>query len=201
MLVKVISFYTEGSYREYASVLMQSCFRYEVPYEVVLETKSTTWAEAVSYKPEFIRKMLHGISGWDGVLWTDADSEFASRPDFSVFSQCDMAWHRFSRTKESNPEWLTGTMWFRKIPAVLTFLSEWAKRMESPKYAEVFTPEQAAFRDEWSDKPYDWSIRTMDLSPEWVWIHDDFPKIYGERKPVIVHKQASRMHRGTILTR
>ena len=128
MKVKVISFATSGAYMQEAERLLDSCKKFQLNVNLVEFSKEflATWNEAVVYKPTFIHDQLRIWSDYDGVLWTDADSEFASAPDWTfkdrpMFVHCDMAWHQFKRSTAHALENLTGTMFFATKPAVIAF--------------------------------------------------------------------------------
>jgi len=157
-----------------------------------------SWKAVVGYKPQFIYNALVRCleTRVDGILWIDADAIVRRPLDWALFASCDVAWHLFRRYPKADDEFLTGTMFFRVTAPVLEFVEEWALATPAMKFSD--TPEQLSLKSTWIKAhagAWTWKerLRHTDLPPEWVWIFDDFPAIYGkDRRLVIEHHQASR---------
>lgn len=198
--VQVVAFATMGPYLAEAKKLLDSADEFGIkvdistlPQPVSYLAEWSDWSDVVSYKPRFILKMLDKHKDRDGILYTDADSKFARYAEFSVFEKAHIGFHTFKRSKAHPTEFLTGTMYFAVTPTVRKFVEDWASI--TPTYRKKFTPEQDSLKE--CMKRWGGAISYVDPGPEWCWIHDDFPNIYGQRTPVVVHFQASRRMRGS----
>ena len=194
MRVKVVSFATTGEYDREADRLRESAKRFNVDINVVTYSRDflPTWFDAVKFKPRFIAEQLALWSDdYSGVLWSDADSEFVAAPDWDTFDACHAAWHRFKRSKMHEEENLTGTMFF--APSTLTkhFLHDWIAATEA--IGKCDTPEQRSLKAVMAERRE--SFIAKDMPASYVWIFDDFPALYPGVKPVVIHRQASRIHK------
>ena len=191
MRVLVIAYYTTwNGYDKEAERLSKSLKRFELESDILSLSRDylPSWNDAVSYKPRFILEAFDHSKEFDGYLYVDADAQFVGKPDFSIFETCDLSFHKFKRCISTPTEFLTGTMYFANVPRVKEFIQLWAQ--ETIPYKHTDTPEQHGLKDAMQKMP---SMNVLDLPPEWVWIFDDFPKIYGkDRCPIIKHYQASR---------
>ena len=184
----VVSFWTP-SYGPYGDKLEESLKRFGIRHSVLeMDSEMSGWSEAVSYKPKFILSCLEKNPCQD-ILWVDADAEFKSKPDWSMIDGCDVAWHKFKRSRNHEAEDLTGTMFFKNTDAVKALVTSW--HAVTPVFQKTFTPEQDSLKVCFQHS----TLAHKDMPAEWVWIYDDFPTIYGSREPVIVHYQASRVMR------
>lgn len=180
-------------YESEVARLCDSANRFGVDLFVYRCDPFDSWNDAVSWKPHFIASCLERFADCDGILWTDADSKFHDHPHYAELEKCDLAWHRFRRTKNHEEEFLTGTMFFRRTPEVSAFVCRWIELV--PKHCHSFTPEQDALKSAWSEE-WEHRLTYVALGPEWCWIFDDFPEHYGrDRKPHLIHYQASRRKR------
>lgn len=200
MKVKTVAFYTLGPYADEAKKLLDSCDEHGVDVDLSAMPKplpSTAgwrdWHDVVTFKPKFILSMLQKHKDYDGILYTDADSRFVRPPDWSVFDSAHVSFHTFKRNAHTEPEFLSGTMYFANTPTVLEFVEHWAK--VTPNFRYKFTPEQDSLKSIWGH----WGevLIYKDPGPEWCWIFDDSIKIYGHRSPFVIHYQASRRLRGS----
>lgn len=198
-VVRVVAFYTNDAYAREARALHESLQAYALHYQTVHVAGLVTWAEAVMYKPRFILTCLREMQA-DAVFYTDADSEFRKKPDWSIFKDVDVSWSQFKRGMHHPVEHLTGSMFFRNTPEVRSFVEDWAQETSLPGYAARFTPEMDSLRVTWELKtatgPEVWSkrLRYLDLPSAWVcW--DERKEIDPSIDPVIWHRQASRRHR------
>jgi len=196
-VVKVVAFYTEGPYEREAERLHHSLERFKLYYETA-KIPAISWAEAVLSKPRFILDALRE-SAADAIFYTDADSEFKALPDWSLFKDCDVSYHKLQRSPIHEVESLTGSMWFRNTPEVRSAVEDWALECQKPHYRKHFTPEQAALNLVWGQSVTAGSLwagklRFLQLPPEYVWL-EDLREVYGDRAPVIEHRQVSRKYR------
>lgn len=193
MKVKVVSFCTAGPYAEEAKKLRESCDKFGLDCIAVEYTREylPTWKDAVCLKPDHMFECLILWDNYDYILWTDADSFFVKKPDFDKFKGCDVAWHKFKRTRNHEEEFLTGTMLLRPCEEVISFARAWGGRTR--EFYHTDTPEQRSLKVVWPD--FADKLKFMDLGPDMVYIHDDFKSIYPKVDPVIIHTQASRKYR------
>lgn len=190
MNIWIMSYFTDGSiYEHEAARLKASLEEFDIcKYVVHRAPACDTWGEAVRYKPAFIQEMLALFRHCDGVLYVDTDAAFLREPDFSVFEDCHFAAHHFKRSPHAQEEILTGTLYFANTPTVKEMIDDWI--VETVRWKHSMTPEQDSLREilpRWQDQ-----IIAKRLDPEWCWIYDDFPAVYGQRMPIIEHYQASR---------
>lgn len=197
-VVKVCGYYTNREYQREAVRLLDSLDRFGLYYEVKALHGVDGWLDSVLAKPRFILDCLRE-SAADAILYTDADSEFLAKPDWEVFKDANVSWHRFKRSDAHAQENLTGTMWFRNTPEVRSFVEDWAAETLLPAYRNHFTPEQDSLRATFDLKTSGgqlWcqQLRFVPMPPTWCWF-DDCREVYGEQVPVVLHRQASRKHR------
>ena len=189
-MIKAIAFTTNPYYQDLSVRLEKSLAKYAIPYEFQRITHPGSWHAAVSMKPAFIRRMLEATC-LEGVLYLDADAEVVAPLPMDVFNGVDIGFTNFQRSLDHPAEMLTGTMFFRKSPEVLSFLDAWVERV--PVWSHSQTPEQDALKQTFVDlKP---TLAVMSMSPAWTYIHDDFKELFPDVKPLIMHYQASREYR------
>jgi len=139
------------------------------------------------WKPTFISQMMARWIEYDGILYTDADSVFRRRPGWDSLKDADFAYHKFRRSQHHNEEILTGTLFLANTPFMAEFVGRWIE--ETRNYAWSDTPEQDSLKKTLESSP---EPKVKDFGPEYCWIYDDFPPIYGKKDVVIEHFQASR---------
>lgn len=191
MKIKIVSFATEGAYDVEADRLRESANRFGVDLNVVVYTREhlPTWQVAVKFKPRFIAEQLAlWADEYDGILWTDADSEFVSAPDWTVFDGCHAAWHKFKRSKMHEEELLTGTMYFSASTLAKHLLHDWIEATEN--VGDCDTPEQRSLKAVMAEKRESFIVK--DPGAAYCYVFDDFKEIYPGVEPVVLHRQASR---------
>lgn len=190
MNVKVVGYFDRGrGYEDEADGLEKTLAGHDLDYEIYEVGPFSSWRKAVAYKPQFIRRALSELREYDGLLYIDVDARVVRKPDFEVLRNIHFGFHRFKRSRHHKPEALTGTLWLANTVKVREFLDKWIEM--TPKFTSN-TPEQDSLAYCLKAKrPKDFYVGN--LPPTWCWIFDDFPPIYGnDKKPVIVHYQASR---------
>lgn len=197
--MRVISYFTD-LYAWDAEQLLKSLARSGVSdYSVERRPQLGSWERNTQYKAPFIlEKLLEG----DSVVWTDADSRIRQYPSLFDSLTCDVAF--FFLTKEQVPEFelpsnstlsresidrhgylQSGTMFFNNTPKSIALVEKWISINEQDHV-------------QWDQ----WTLQTAielipglvveNLPPEYVWIDGISSAIFGSRKPVIEHLQASR---------
>lgn len=203
--MKIVSYYTD-LYAWDAEQLMKSLARQGVlNFKVERRPQLGSWERNTQYKAPFIlEKLLEG----EPVVWTDADSRIRQYP--ALFDQltCDAAF--FYLTKEQVPEFQlpagsilsqesidrdgylqSGTMFFNYTPKTIELLNKWISINEQDHV-------------QWDQ----WTLQTAidqvpgltieKLPPEYVWIDGSSVSIFGSKKPVIEHLQASRKYKNKL---
>lgn len=198
LTVKVVSYHTLGPYAEYARDLVRTAKSFGVELHSVPMPEPAEWmfnwndwSDVVAWKPSFLLHQLDKWKSMDGILYVDADATFEAYPDFSIFEGVHFSAHWFTRSKVHETEILTGTLYLANTPTIREFVSDWIDA--TPPFRHTFTPEQASLKyiwPKWKEK-----LIVKDMPPEYVWIGDTFGHVYGDRKPVILHHQASRKYR------
>ena len=192
MSVRVVSFYSPD-YVDCAMQLARSCDEFGIDREIDAVPIFPSWADGVSFKPQFIYQKLQSIPDGSGMLWTDADSQFRSEPDWSIFNAIDFSACLFQWSPAHALEMLTGTVFFRKSPRVVDFVKRWMLATPTWRKANVDTPEQLSLKETWERQLKDkHPLRFLDLPKEWVYIQPDFQDLYPKMVPRIEHLQASR---------
>lgn len=189
----IIAYATNGAYMEMLRELGTSVRDSGMPFKARFPTHlwGCSWVEAVLWKPQFILDELCDTS-LDGLIYTDADSKMRRRPPVEDVDRADIGLHYFHRTPASPPECLTGTMFFRKSPAVIELLEAWVAKTIA--YSSSFTPEQDSLKEilSWSAHK---GLVVKALDPEWCFIFDDMRAMYPKAQPIFEHFQASRRFR------
>lgn len=197
--MKVVSYYTD-LYAWDAEQLLKSLARSGVDnYAVERRPQLGSWARNTQYKAHFIlEKLLEG----DSVVWTDADSRIKQYPSLFDTLSCDVAF--FFLTKDQAPEFQlphdsiltpelierdgylqSGTMLFNNTPNSIALVEKWISLNEQDHVQWDQWTLQTAIE-------YIPGLIVEKLPPEYNWIDGISPGIFGSRKPVIEHLQASR---------
>ena len=189
MIIKIVSFAIGAAYHKAMERLEKSlsgqC------YELTKSHVIKDWKSCVVEKPQFILNALEN-SYCDGVLWTDADSELVSKPDWNVFQGVDMGAVRWRRSPQHEEEILTGTMFWAKSDRAIELCREWAYL--TPSYREHFTPEQASLK-EILGREESKAYKVKALPVEWCYIADDHAEEFPNVHPIFKHYQMSRQER------
>lgn len=187
----VVAFATER-YAAHAEAMRATATELGQEVELKRLPGKYTWDEAVRLKPQVILHCLYTALGRDGIFYVDADARWRRIPDWTVFKDIDIGFHKFTRSRQHPQEFLTGSMYFQRSNRMLGFLEAWIT--ETEQVGASMTPEQDSLKRLLS-YPRWRHIRVAELGPEWCWIKGDFEAIYGNRSPMIVHLQASRSMR------
>lgn len=193
MNILIAAFHTNDFYRKQSERLVASLDRLGMKnYTIEFVDGWKTWNDAVSHKPAWILGMLNPVymEGYDGLFYTDADSEFMRKPDWSVMKDCDFAAVEWKRYPTSEPEILTGSMYFSNNDRVRQFVAEWDRL--TPKYKHTFTPEQRSLAEYFS-QPNPIAFKRLPLG--WCKIHDDMKAMVSDEETVVQHYQASRTYK------
>ncbi len=191
--------YCTPDYGDYADRLQASADKHKVPLWLNRLPFDKPWGDAVCYKPKFIYECLEAAKrgiyghGVEGILYTDADSEFKRHPPWGEVLDFDIAYHEFQRSSVHNVETLTGSMWFRNTDDVRNFVWAWHGATEGVRGVHrEKTPEQDSLKKLLAMSS-EFGLKIGQLESTWCWVYDDFPKLYGNMQPIIEHYQASRV--------
>lgn len=200
--MKFVSYYTD-LYAWDAEQLLKSLARQGIQdFKVERRPQLGSWERNTQYKAPFIlEKLLEG----GPVVWTDADSRILQYPVLFDSMDCDVAFFYFS--KDQVPEFQlpansilsresvdrdgylqSGTMFFNHTPNTFELLKKWISNNEQDHVQWDQWTLQAATEQ----IP---GLRIGKLPPEYVWIDGVSSSIFGSRKPVIEHLQASRKYK------
>jgi hypothetical protein len=188
-MIPVVSFYTRNTpYEQEAFAMRESAYGVGL-FEVVLFAINSkgTWASNCQQKVEILQQALEVIKG--PCLYVDADARFKNRPELlqGAWLRCyDMALHYFKGT-----ELLSGTIWLNSTDHTRKLLEDWKESCtQHPKMWD-----QRVLAQLLEDNH---TIDIYKLPPEYTWIYDLSPKVYGKSEPVIEHYQASRKYKDEI---
>jgi hypothetical protein len=166
-----------------------------VPLDLTPVPPFGSWLQGVMYKPQFILNALNEIQhlGYDGILWTDADSVFVRKVPWLELEGAQLGYTRFQWSPAHKNEILTGTMYFANDAKVRALVEEWVKI--TPNFKHSDTPEQDAFAvlmGRWQGH-----VLLKNLSSEWATINDpEALKLYPKGSiPIVMHNQYSRTFR------
>lgn len=193
--IKAISYYSRDAYEAEAMKLRESAHKYSVEIDMLPMPPFGSWEQGVMFKPQYIANKLLEIKGlgYDGLLWTDADSVFVRKVPWSELEGAQLGYTRFQWSPNHKNEILTGTMYFANDDKVRVLVDEWVRM--TPNFKSSFTPEQDAFAvlmDRWKGLVF-----VKNLSSEWATINDpEAKKLYDPKSiPIVMHNQFSRTFR------
>lgn len=191
MKVLIAAFYSNEFYRQQSLRLTASLDALGIrDYTVTPVGGKNTWNEAVSHKPRWIRGILDALDGYDGLFYVDADAEFKRKPDWEVMKGCDFACVEWKRYPTSEPEQLTGSMFFSNSDRVREFVDEWDKL--TPKYQHTYTPEQRSLAEYFETSN---DLKVLKLPLGWCRIFDDMKAMVSDEETIIEQWQASREYK------
>lgn len=203
--MKIVSYYTD-LYAWDAEQLIKSLARQGVSdFKVERRPQLGSWERNTQYKAPFIlEKLLEG----EPVVWTDADSRIRQYP--SLFDQLTSDVAFFYLTKQQVPEFKlpagsilsreavdrdgylqSGTMFFNYTPRTIELLNKWIS----------INDQDHVQWDQWTLQTAIGQVPDLiveKLPPEYVWIDGSSEGIFGSRKPVIEHLQASRKYKNRL---
>lgn len=203
--MKIISYFTD-LYAWDAEQLLKSLAKCGIAdYKVERRPQLGSWERNTQYKAPFIlEKLLEG----DPVVWTDADSRIRQYPSLFDELECDVAF--FYLTKEQVPEFKlpsnsiltqesvdrdgylqSGTMYFNYTPRAIELIRKWISLNDKDHIQwDQWTLQSAS-----EQIP---GLAIQKLPPEYVWIDGISSAIFGPKKPVIEHLQASRKYKSKL---
>lgn len=186
MLPLYVSFYTIGTpYEQEAAALRETLDAFGLPHDVRGVPSCGSWVRNCARKAGFIRDMIAANPGRP-IVWLDADARVVCRPDLLESLDCDFAAHWLG-----GQELLSGTTFWGGTAGALALAETWAGMADR-------------MPDEWDQRTLQAAvtlcadISVRQLPPEYTWIcavdgtQDVSEFHYGQRDPVIVHRQASR---------
>ena len=180
MMPLVVSFYTDDLYRRLAARLSASCRRFRLEYDIYKRADLGSWVLNCGQKPTHILAMLDLYD--QDVLWVDADAEFVSEPVGLDGQEGDLGlfiteWNLY----------MSGTLLFRNTVASREMLNGWIQ--EQKRFLDL--PDEKTMR---AVLERGGAIKTWQLSPGYAYVFDVWPDRYPDCKPIVLHKQASRIH-------
>lgn len=187
-MLQIVAFHTpDAAYRREADRLIASAtilgLRRQLHVEsVTVHGVDDPWRAAVMLKPSLLKAWRRRFQGCD-LLMVDADSVLHKDPgDYLAGLNCDLAVHYLRGS-----ELLSGTMY---VPASSTridaVLDLWASVQDETRFSRRPQTALAWVLGQMGD------VVVHRLPPEYCWIFDTSATVYGPRRPVIEHLQASR---------
>jgi hypothetical protein len=181
-----VSFYTPG-YAGEAAGLIASLDAFGLEHQVLALPSTGAWVRNCSLKARYISGRAEAHPGRP-LVWIDADARVVAKPALLADLDCDFAAHWLY-----DAELLSGTLYFGPTLAAQKLIALWEFGCEAEP-------------DEWDQRILQRCVerasglRVSRLPPEYTWIQGEREKdigetAYGKREPVIVHRQASRLHR------
>lgn len=126
--MKIIAYYTPN-YTDVVVPLTESAAKFKLDLELTQYEERGTWEENCGIKPEFIYEMMNTHKC--DLFYTDADSEFLSKPDFSEFK--DETRMLVGCEQIHPPKWeiMSGTMFIPYNDMTLTIVKGWMKHCQN----------------------------------------------------------------------
>jgi hypothetical protein len=198
--MKIISFYT-GHYQWDAEQLMKSMNKLGITnYDVEYKDRIGAWEQNTQMKAPFI---LEKLKQNDAVVWTDADSRVRQVPSFFDTITTDIGVfylpkelaggftlpeHSIIRDVEYYLQ--SGTMYFKNNERVVKLLERWIElNNQDPRQWDQWTLQKAILES---------NVTVTQLPPEYIWMDGVVASVYGDKRPVIEHTQASRRFKDKI---
>lgn len=121
----VISFYTENTRHQVAAEsLIASCQALGIEAEIERVPSEGSWEHNCAKKPFFIRKKL--LEKKRPVFWVDADAIFKKAPDFTPFTQSDLAFRVMKRfSHDRRLKYFSGSLFLNYTPQAIKFADAW----------------------------------------------------------------------------
>lgn len=203
--MKFVTFYT-GHYIWDAEQLVKSFTKLKMTNFIAEEKpRLGSWEHNTQYKAPFI---LEKLSQNDAVVWTDADSRIRQVPTLFDTLDCDVAFFHFKKNEtqgfilpkhsilsqeliDRDGYLQSGTMYFNNTPRTIALLNKWIELNEQDNTQwDQWTLQMAASEIE--------GLVVQTLPPEYVWVDGNSNEVFGNRRPVIEHLQASRRFKSII---
>ena len=139
-----------------------------------------SWIQNAHIRASFLKSMRK-LYPDKTLLSLDADCVVHSNKIPELYL-CDIAFHTLVRKNRS--EKLPGTLFLNPTLNTDKFLNEWEKQNKlSPK-----RPDRVNFATAINNS----KLTIRELDPKLCWIFDVSKEVYGDKKPIIEHLQASR---------
>lgn len=186
----IVSSFTE-KYEPEIKRFLVSLKNTESKYIIYRQPDKGEWLKNCHYVPLSILKTLVDFPN-KNVLWVDADAEILEYPAYFNDFNCDVGAH-----KRMNPDggfhWNSGTLFYRNCPRIVSWLTHQIESLDNY---------YAGLKDWYHDTNYmlknaeSLGIHLAPIPAKFSIIFDTRQKEEQSIKPVIVHYQASRKHKG-----
>jgi hypothetical protein len=122
-----VSFYTKNSpYEQHAQNLKSSLEAHNLNYDIQEIESKETWSANSLHKPAFLLEMLEKHKS--PLIWTDADTQIHSRPDFFDTCFADISLRINDFTEDSDPKKIqTHTLFINNTASAKKLLLLWNK--------------------------------------------------------------------------
>jgi len=179
MMPLVVTFYTNELYSHLASRLAQSCAEYGFEIDVSERPDLGSWVLNCGQKPLHIltRLELHDRD----LLWVDADAQFVSEA-WGLDLDCDLGFFL-----SPGDRYMSGTLLVRNTKPMRAMLEEWVEQQN--QFPDVHDEDgmRAVIKR-------GHNLKTAQLDPGYLYVFDVWEKLFPRCKPIIMHKQASRLY-------
>lgn len=212
----VVSYYTKNTpYEQHKSVLVDSCKKHNIDYDIVGIDDQGLWSKNCCYKPKLLREKLQEHKR--PLIWTDIDSIFLQKPLFFDTCQEDFAIYTNKKYDITDKRRVfAGTFFMRPTEAVDRLLEQWEQECIKQLKKDSQTWDQACLRDvllqssvKQGDLPLEYALSiSVEMDPLLYKkiSYDSLVQRVLESKSlkmrvndvVIIHYQISRLYAGVI---
>lgn len=168
-------------------MLIASCHRFQLDFDIVALPSEGSWEKNVALKPFFIKNKLaeHRCP----LLFVDADAHFLRAPDFSLFANVDFSVRKMEIFDDAEKALNAATLFFNNTSPARELLEKWCQEVakEGPLPfvdQKTLLPLLEKFQGKYLPMPISY-CKIFDLDQFFV----------NDEEVVIEQRQASRSHR------
>lgn len=138
----IVSFYTqEWHYKKYATELMASCDRLNIPH-LIKELPSTgCYMDNTKLKPNFIKDCLLELKS--PIVWIDCDSHLMKYPHAFDCMPEDIVLAAKRKPGKNVMTWYAAVLWFQFCPDAISFIDRWIAEQEDTNGGDHTAMERA----------------------------------------------------------
>lgn len=188
--ILIIAYFTKDTqYQILSEELRASCNKFNLNIYLESIPNLNSWELATHYKARFIKDCLNRFTDTN-LVYIDVDAKFMEYPVLFDSINCDIG-YRTENFKWRANEALSGTIYLKNTPKVLSFMNTWISLNELVK-AERMKPETWEQKNMQRALSKHSDIVYINLPPEYTYIQDHTKRMYPGIKPIIMHYQESR---------
>jgi hypothetical protein len=171
--MKIVTFYTNDKYRDYAKRLRESASRFGLDTVISARPHMKTWAANVNWKPDVILEALRAFK--EDILYVDADAAVVQEPKLLKTINHIMAAQFMDHAQPRG-----GTLFFKNDPLAVKLVEAWIGRVKDrPEHADDFVNLPAALTEV--------RMKPFHLPPSYCWHEKTMRAGFPTAEPVIVH--------------